>query len=154
LGYRECAKALSTTAPEPMAPALLHGDYRLGNMLCEAGEIRGIIDWEIWTVSDPRVDLSWFFFFLDEAKHPVVTHGQSSRMPTGAELLRVYEEVRGVRVSDLEWFHALTRYKEAAAMALIAKHARKRAEQEGSEMSFDGGGIVSGLIADAHARVA
>ena len=73
-------------------------------------------------------------------------------MPTQKELLDVYEGALGTHVTDLEWFHALTRYKEAAAMALIAKHMKKRAEAEGTTPMMDGG-IVNQLIADARQRV-
>ena len=132
---------------------MLHGDYRLGNMLCVDQEIRGIIDWEIWSVSDPRIDLTWFFFFTEEARHPVVKHDVASGMPSQAELLEIYEAALGSRTPDIEWFHALTRYKEAAAMALIAKHMRKRAEAEGGTPAMDGS-VVNELIADAHQRVA
>jgi aminoglycoside phosphotransferase (APT) family kinase protein len=153
VGYQECAAALAASAPKPLPPVLLHGDYRLGNMLCVEQEIRGIIDWEIWSVSDPRIDLTWFFFFTEEAKHPVVKHDVPSGMPTQAELLEVYEGALGTRTPDIEWFHALTRYKEAAAMALIAKHMRKRAAAEGGTPLMDGA-VVNELIADAYQRVA
>jgi aminoglycoside phosphotransferase (APT) family kinase protein len=152
IGYRECAAALAASAPKPLPAALIHGDYRLGNMLCVDQEIRGIIDWEIWSVSDPRIDLTWFFFFTEEARHPVVKHDVPSGMPTQAELLETYESALGTRTPDIEWFHALTRYKEAAAMALIAKHMRKRAEAEGGTPPMDGA-VVNELIEDAHQRV-
>ncbi|HEX7135368.1 MAG TPA: phosphotransferase family protein, partial [Iamia sp.] len=67
-GYEACADALRATAPEPLAPVVVHGDYRLGNMLSEGNEVRAVIDWEIWSCSDPRIDLSWFLFFTDEAR--------------------------------------------------------------------------------------
>ncbi len=150
VGYKECAAALSASVPAARPAVVLHGDYRLGNMLCVDTEVSAIIDWEIWSVSDPRIDLSWFLFFTDEAKHPVVRHGVPSGMPTQAELLAVYDEAMGIPTTDMGWFDALTRYKEAAAMALMAKHARARSERGGSAM---GGGVVNELIADAHRRV-
>lgn len=149
-GYRECAAALRATAPEPRPPVVVHGDYRLGNMLAEGTEVRAIIDWEIWSRSDPRLDLSWFLFFTEEAGHPVVTPGIDSGMPSDRELLAAYEAAAGTQVVDLDWFHALTRYKEAAAMALIAKHAARRGDQEIlSRMAV----MLPALIEDARGRV-
>lgn len=149
-GYLECAEALRASAPAPVAPVVVHGDYRLGNMLSEGTEVRAIIDWEIWSRSDPRIDLSWFLFFTEEAGHPVATPGIDSGVPTDEELLAAYEEARGTPTADLGWFHALTRYKEAAAMALIAKHASRRGD---TEMLARFAVMLPELIADAHDRV-
>ncbi len=149
-GYLECAAALRETAPEPAPSVVVHGDYRLGNMLSEGTEVRAIIDWEIWSRSDPRIDLSWFLFFTEEAGHPVVPPGVDSGMPSDAALLEAYEDATGAPVADLAWFHALTRYKEAAAMALIAKHASRRGDAEILARMAD---MLPALIADAHRRV-
>jgi aminoglycoside phosphotransferase (APT) family kinase protein len=125
-GYEDAAAALLAAAPDLIGPAVVHGDYRLGNMLCDGTTIRGIIDWELWTVSDPRIDLSWMLFFTDEADHPSGAHGVASNMPTRAEPLDAYETGVGEPTKDLGWFDALTWFKEGAAMALISKLARRR----------------------------
>jgi aminoglycoside phosphotransferase (APT) family kinase protein len=149
-GYRACADALRASAPEPLPAVVVHGDYRLGNMLAEGTAVRAIIDWEIWSRSDPRLDLAWFLFFTEEAGHPVVAPGVDSGMPSDADLLAAYEEAAGAPVRDLGWFHALTRYKEAAAMALIAKHAARRGDDEIlARMAV----MLPALIADARDRV-
>lgn len=149
-GYLDCADALRATAPEPVPSVVVHGDYRLGNMLSEGTDVRAIIDWEIWSRSDPRIDLSWFLFFTEEAGHPVVARSVDSGVPSDVELLAAYEEARGAPTEELGWFHALTRYKEAAAMALIAKHAARRGDEEILARMAD---MLPKLIAEAHARV-
>lgn len=149
-GYLACADALRASAPEPLPTVVTHGDFRLGNMLSEGRHVRAIIDWEIWSISDPRIDLSWFLFFTDEANHPVVAPGITSGMPSDAQLLAAYESATGAAVPGLDWFHALTRYKEAAAMALIAKLAARRGDQAIlGRMSV----MLPALISDAHQRV-
>ena len=57
-------------------------------------EVRSINDWEIWSRSDPRIDLSWLLFCTDEARHPVVPADLDSGMPSDAELLAAYEPAR------------------------------------------------------------
>lgn len=150
-GHAACAEALRATAPEALDPVVVHGDYRLGNMLSEGSEVRAVIDWEIWSVSDPRIDLSWFLFFTDEAGHPAATPGVESGMPADRELLATYEEAVGTATPGLEWFHALTRYKEAAAMSLIAKHMLRRDPE--SEMGTRMATVCPELIADARRRL-
>jgi len=123
--YRSCAHALRETMPEQAEPVVNHGDYRLGNTLCAGDRVTAIIDWEIWSVGDPRVDLSWLTYFTDEAGHPAAPSGDPCGTPTIAEVVHEYEQALGRSVPDLAWFDALTRYKEAAATALLIKRARK-----------------------------
>jgi aminoglycoside phosphotransferase (APT) family kinase protein len=125
--YERCARALHATIPPALPPVINHGDYRLGNTLCADGKVNAIIDWEIWSVGDPRIDLTWFTFFTDEAKHPAMPSPGPTGMPTAAELLAAY----GRDLPDMRWFDALTRYKEAGATALLIKRGRKTKEMPG-----------------------
>lgn len=124
-GYEVVAQRLRATIPAAMAPVFTHGDYRLGNTLCEAGRVTSIIDWEIWSLGDPRVDVTWLTFFTDEARHPASLSDERTGMPGKAELVDAYQEARGEALPDLPWFEALTKYKESAATALLIKHARR-----------------------------
>ena len=123
--YERAAKALRASMPAPLRPAVNHGDYRLGNTLCEGMRVNAVIDWEIWSVGDPRVDLSWMTYFTDDAGHPAVAPGTIAGTPARSEVVRAYEEALGRPVPELGWFDALTRYKEAAATGLLLKRAQK-----------------------------
>jgi aminoglycoside phosphotransferase (APT) family kinase protein len=123
--YERAAKALRATMPAPLPPAINHGDYRLGNTLCSGTRINAVIDWEIWSVGDPRVDLAWLTYFTDDAGHPAVAPGTVAGTPARREIARAYAEALGRPVPDLAWFDALTRYKEAAATGLLLKRATK-----------------------------
>lgn len=126
--YERAAAELHRTMPAAQPPVVTHGDYRLGNMLTAGGRVSAIIDWEIWSIGDPRVDLGWFLFFTDEAGHPMAPAGEPSGMPSAAELLDAYVDATGSgsEPKDLIWFDALTRYKEAAATALLVKRYRRQ----------------------------
>ncbi|WP_018501846.1 phosphotransferase family protein [Parafrankia discariae] len=123
--YDRAAGALVSTIPAALPPVINHGDYRLGNTLCDGARLAAVIDWEIWTVGDPRVDLAWLTFFTDDAGHPAAEPGPPAGTPTPGEVIRAYERRRGVPIADLDWFHALTRYKEAAATGLLLKRAAR-----------------------------
>jgi aminoglycoside phosphotransferase (APT) family kinase protein len=129
--YLEAEELLFATMPEALANRVCHGDYRLGNMLCAGSDINAIIDWEIWSRSDPRLDLAWFLFFTDEAKHPMASNTAASGMPHADDLMRAYVEESGSAPADFEWFHCLIRYKEAAATALLVKRILKAAAVAG-----------------------
>ena len=123
--YERAAKALRASMPAPLAPAVNHGDFRLGNTLCAGDRINAVIDWEIWSVGDPRIDLAWLTFFTDDAGHPAVAPGTFAGTPAGREVVRAYEEALGRPVPELGWFDALTRYKEAGVTGLLLKRALK-----------------------------
>lgn len=130
--YLEAHELLFATMPPSLPNAICHGDYRLGNMLCAGGEVRALIDWEIWSLSDPRLDLAWFLFFTDEAKHPMASNPGPTGMPTADALYAGYVSAAGAEPADLEWFHCLIRYKEAAATSLLMKRVLKAGAGEGA----------------------
>ena len=123
--YQRAAEALRANIPAPLPAAVNHGDFRLGNTLCEGSRINAVIDWEIWSVGDPRIDLAWLTFFTDDAGHPAVAPGTVAGTPTGREVVRAYEDALGRPVPELGWFDALTRYKEAGVTGLLLKRAMK-----------------------------
>jgi aminoglycoside phosphotransferase (APT) family kinase protein len=125
-GSAAIGEALLKSAPRMgEAACIVHGDYRLGNMLCADGAVQAIIDWEIWAVSDPRIDLAWLLLTADPSLHPLAIR-DAPGMPRPGVLLAEYEQAGGRTVRDLDWFRALALYKMAAAVALIAKHDRRK----------------------------
>jgi aminoglycoside phosphotransferase (APT) family kinase protein len=115
---------LVDAVPEPLSPVLLHGDYRLGNLMFVEDRLVAMIDWEIWSVGDPRTDLAWFLLHND-TNHPGYEPAESMELPTSAELVAQYTAASGRELPAMEWFAALVRYKQAATAALIHKHNRK-----------------------------
>jgi aminoglycoside phosphotransferase (APT) family kinase protein len=122
-GAEQLGERLEEQLPDALLPSVLHGDWRLGNMQCNGPSIDAVIDWEIWSLGDRRLDLAWFLLMIDEG-HPNRARSDTG-LPAPAELVAIYEEASGVRMEGLEWFEALVRYKQAAASALIAKNNRK-----------------------------
>ena len=57
--------ALLSCAPTAMGPSVVHGDFRLGNLMAAGSRINAVIDWEIWSVGDPRIDAGWFLINCD-----------------------------------------------------------------------------------------
>lgn len=116
--------ALLDSAPAPVAPVVLHGDYRLGNMLCRDREVAAVIDWEIWSLGDPRFDLGWFL--ANSCGDQPTAVRTLSGLPSAESLRQTYEQARGTAVTDSAWFDAAARYKAGAAIGLIVKHNRSR----------------------------
>jgi aminoglycoside phosphotransferase (APT) family kinase protein len=125
-GSEPVAQQLADALPAMGPTVVLHGDYRLGNTLSFGREVASVIDWEIWSRGDARVDLAWFLMMANPDES--LGRPTASGMPSDDELLGAYESARGVSARDLGWFAALVRYKQAAAGALIARNARRRGE--------------------------
>lgn len=124
-GWPKVRDALLDCAPRAMPPAVVHGDFRLGNLLADGPRINAVIDWEIWSIGDPRIDVGWFLINCDPDTYRRVTppHGA---VPSTAELADLYLHELGCDAGDLDWFSALACFKSAATWSLIVKHNRRR----------------------------
>ena len=129
--YRE----LAARSPAPVAPCLSHGDFRLANMLFTGERLTAVIDWEIWTVGDPRVDLAWLLMHTDPPHRFHETRAEAdvqagSGMPTRDALLEAYRAIRPGVVPDLPWFSAYSHYKAVSTLAVLIKRNRRLARPE------------------------
>jgi aminoglycoside phosphotransferase (APT) family kinase protein len=50
---------LESHPPPPRQPGLVHGDFRLGNLLVGPEGLRAVLDWELASIGDPMEDLGW-----------------------------------------------------------------------------------------------
>ena len=50
---------LELNLPEPVTPRLIHGDFRIGNLLVDRGRLTGVLDWELAHLGDPHEDLAY-----------------------------------------------------------------------------------------------
>jgi aminoglycoside phosphotransferase (APT) family kinase protein len=121
-----CEAALRRRVPVGERPAILHGDFRLGNLQCSGASVKAAIDWEIWSVGDPRFDLAWFCMMMDPL-HPAATN-EGAGLVQPVEIVERYESISGATVAAYPWFLAVTCFKQAAASALLVKHGLKRGE--------------------------
>ncbi len=128
-GWPAVAASLRSSLPHGAGPAVVHGDFRLGNLLAQGERIKAIIDWEIWSVGDPRVDAGWFLLNADPETYRRPTRYVSST-PRPDELASIYATALGHPLSDLDWFQALASFKSAATWSLIVKHNRRRSSPD------------------------
>jgi aminoglycoside phosphotransferase (APT) family kinase protein len=127
-------RTLRARIPSPLPPRVLHGDYRLGNMQFSGDRLAAIIDWELWSLGDPRHDLAWLMVFADPIQQRVARRDRANQaaadaMPSAEQLLAEYLRVAGdpppAEPAELAWFTALCYYKLGAAMSALAKRNRR-----------------------------
>lgn len=132
-GHAKLYCGLAEAVPADAAPVLVHGDYRQANMLFEGPVLNAVIDWEIWSVGDPRLDLAWLLMHTAPAHRYARTRPAADReagagMPSRNELFSAYLESGGpARPDDLPWFLAFSYYKVASTLGVIVKRSQKDA---------------------------
>ena len=121
--------ALLQHAPHAIRPSVVHGDFRLGNLLAAGARVNAVIDWEIWSIGDPRIDAGWFLINCDPDTYQRVP-AAAGVAPSIAELADIYRHEMGEDIADLAWFTALACFKSAATWSLIVKHNRRRSRPD------------------------
>jgi aminoglycoside phosphotransferase (APT) family kinase protein len=99
--WDDVAAALRAAEPPALAPAVVHGDFRLGNMLATGARINAVIDWELWTIGDPRVDVGWFLVNADPDtyRRPMPTRARCRRRRISARCTAPCPTTNGSRRS-------------------------------------------------------
>jgi aminoglycoside phosphotransferase (APT) family kinase protein len=86
-------RRLARHRPAPVAPTVVHGDFRLGNLIVDETGLRAVLDWELVHRGDPREDLGWLCVKCWRFGWPLPVAG----LGTLDELLDGYAEVAGQR---------------------------------------------------------
>ncbi|MDX6285695.1 MAG: hypothetical protein QOG53_1180 [Frankiales bacterium] len=112
---------LAATIPDEVSPAVVHGDYKLDNVIVsgdadESPRVAAIVDWEMATVGDPRADLGYLLFFWMEEGETLPWHDVVTNRPgfaTRAELVSRWQDRTGRDAGETTWFIALATWKLA-----------------------------------------
>jgi aminoglycoside phosphotransferase (APT) family kinase protein len=103
---------LEQHAPEVAKPALVHGDFRIGNVMFDESGLTAVLDWELAHVGDPIEDLGWLCVRTWRfGKGDLAAGGLCSR----EELLRHYESAGGGKCDPaaLAWWELFGNWKWA-----------------------------------------
>ena len=135
-------RRLQETLPATSTAAIVHGDYRLDNVMVgrdRPDSVVAVLDWEMATLGDPLADLATLVMFWDDeadAFNPIT--GGLMALPgflTKEEVAERYTARRGLGDVDLTWYLAFSTFKLAVILEQI--HARHVAGQTVGE-GFDG----------------
>jgi aminoglycoside phosphotransferase (APT) family kinase protein len=85
---------LAASVPVSGPVTIVHGDYRLGNVMFDGTRINGVFDWEMATIGDPLADLGYTLLWWGTADRPPVHPSQAVAdlpgMPTADEVCARY----------------------------------------------------------------
>ncbi|WP_425231121.1 phosphotransferase family protein [Sphingomonas sp.] len=109
---------LPRTLPEQTRTSIVHGDYRIDNMILHPGEPRviAVLDWELSTLGDPLADFSYFlnsWVSQPEGRSGVMGHtGPETGIPTLEEMVERYCAATGRDgLPDLNWYFAYNLFR-------------------------------------------
>ena len=147
------AELLARNMPPQRSSALLHGDYRLDNLVLSGqGQVRAVLDWELSTQGDPLTDLGWLLLYWRPSLE------LTAMLPGGSELsgfldrdelARLYAAGTGADLSDLPYYLAFAAWR--LAIITLGVQARYRAgAAAGEQLNADQlSGQVEALAAAA-----
>jgi aminoglycoside phosphotransferase (APT) family kinase protein len=126
------AEWLSDTLPASPPSTLVHGDYKLDNVMFAPkppARLIAILDWEMSTIGDPLADLGWMVsFWRDPGDDPGSVFAETSRVTEMEGFLRRddlidrYATKTGRDVSRIVWYEVLAVWK--LAILLEGSYAR------------------------------
>jgi aminoglycoside phosphotransferase (APT) family kinase protein len=120
---------LAARIPEQGPATIVHGDYRLDNMiLTPSGEVAAVVDWELCTLGDPLADVGLLMAYWPDRGEETIALGQPANLapgfPTKEELAARYGERSGRDLSELDFFVALGYWKLAIILeGVYARYA-------------------------------
>jgi aminoglycoside phosphotransferase (APT) family kinase protein len=145
-GIEEATAWLQHRRPLDFVPGVMHGDYQFPNVMFRHGApatLEAIVDWEMGTVGDPKLDLAWALHSWPETAADVAKHEHLAGMPPRSEMLRFYHERSGRQVDDWDYYLVLCKWK----LAIVLEQGYQRAN--GDPKLSDFGGYVLRYMAEA-----
>lgn len=144
-GFETAARWLAARKPVDYVPGLMHGDYGFANVMFGHGgpaRLAAVIDWEMATIGDPKLDLGWA---LHSWPHTASDHVPEHLvgMPTRDDLVAHYSAVSGRQVDDFDYYVVLAKWK----LGVVLEQGFQRAGDDVKLQSF--GPIVLNLMREA-----
>jgi len=120
----EVGEWLGANVPKARPVTIVHGDYKLDNVIFAPEspvKLIGVVDWEMSTIGDPLADLGWMlYFWLDPGDSAlglkVTSVTNLEGFPRRTDLLAHYAKATGAPVEDVLWYVALAGWKIAIIM--------------------------------------
>jgi aminoglycoside phosphotransferase (APT) family kinase protein len=138
-GLDEASQWLRAHRPLDYIPGVMHGDYQFANVMYRHGApatLAAIVDWEMGTIGDPKLDLAWVVQTWPEdtaaGEGTIGGYLDLSGMPSRSQILARYEQVSGRQVDDIDYYIILARWK----LAIVLEQGYQRAGDSPALQAF------------------
>ena len=139
---------LRTHKPLDFIPGLMHGDYQFANVMYRDGapaRLAAIVDWEMGTVGDPKLDLGWMVqSWPEDTDAPsAMSYVDMRGMPSRTDVIDHYAKVSGRQVDDLDYYLVLAKWK----LAIVLEQGFQRAGDNEKLLAY--GPVIIDLMRSA-----
>ena len=149
-GMEVASAWLRAHRPLDYVAGLMHGDYQFANVMYEDGapaRLAAIVDWEMGTVGDPKLDLGWMIQgWPEDTSAPDAAESSYvdlTGMPSRSQVLARYAEVSGRQVEDIDYYVVLAKWK----LAIVLERGFQRAGDDEKLQAY--GPIIVDLMTSA-----
>jgi aminoglycoside phosphotransferase (APT) family kinase protein len=153
--FAEIDAWLRENSPPESGKALVHNDYRIGNVIMAESEpicVEAVLDWELATVGDPLIDVAYFLASVPDPGEPMTpTQEFAAAMledgyPSRDDLAARYAQRSGRDLTGLAWYTALVQWK----LAILYEYGRRRAVRGVGDPYYADPAKVRSFLAAAH----
>ena len=146
-GLDSATEWLRTRIPEAGGVSVVHGDYKLDNVMFGATEptLIAIFDWEMATIGDPLADLGWLLSTWGDPGDPPGTRRLNEAPPittregflSGEEMAARYEAKSGRSMKHFAFYHTLAVYKLAIILEGLYMHFLEKTASNPGAAEFE-----------------
>src|SRR5688572_7460443 len=146
-GLDSATEWLKARIPESGGVGVVHGDYKLDNVMYAADEPRliAIFDWEMATIGDPLADLGWLLSAWGDPGDPPGTRRRvegpalttAEGFPTVEEMAALYEKKSGKSMRNFAFYHVLAVYKLAIILEGLYMHYLEKTASNPGAAEFE-----------------
>lgn len=132
-------RLLGERMPAQIGAAIVHGDYRLGNMMVAEGRIQAVLDWELCTLGDPLADVGYLlnsWIAPEETEDPVAATSVGG-FPGRGELCERYQAATGRDLGEINYYRAFSHWRLAAIGQGVYKRYLVGAMGSNRDMDLD-----------------
>ncbi len=138
-----CQQLLGERMPDQAGASIVHGDFRLGNMIVVGQRVEAILDWELCTLGDPLADVG---YLLNNWVSPgeIENEGEGDQSPTAvggylsrAALCGIYQSRTGRDLSMINYYRAFQHWRLAAIGQGVYKRYLMGAMGESRDVDLD-----------------
>jgi aminoglycoside phosphotransferase (APT) family kinase protein len=136
----ETLRLLGERMPDQVGATIVHGDYRVGNMLVSGGRINAVLDWELCTLGDALADVGYLLNSWIEPDDHVpddISATGIGGFPSRAAMIERYQTATGRDLTNIDYYRAFSHWRLAAIGQGVYKRYLVGAMGENRDMDLD-----------------
>lgn len=131
-------RLIASLPADELRSVVVHGDFRLANLLVNAAQITAVLDWELCTIGNPLADVAWLLDDWRSATDPAIAIASPTRVggfPPREQMMEIYQQITGTDLSAIDYYRGFSQWKAASILQGVLR--RRQAGTMGPHGSLD-----------------